>query len=71
MALAREVAKPLIVHTRDAREDTIAILKNGGAEQCGGVLHCFTENWEMAKAAMDLAFIFRFLVSSALKMPVS
>ncbi|WP_412521880.1 TatD family hydrolase [Shewanella algae] len=56
VALAREVAKPLIVHTRDAREDTIAILKNGGAEQCGGVLHCFTENWEMAKAAMDLGF---------------
>ncbi|MBT1445840.1 TatD family hydrolase [Shewanella sp. JM162201] len=56
IALAREVNKPLIVHTRDAREDTIRLLKDGGAEQVGGVLHCFTENWEMAKAAMDLGF---------------
>ncbi len=56
IALAREVDKPLIVHTRDAREDTIRLLKEGGADNVGGVLHCFTENWEMAKAAMDLGF---------------
>ncbi|MCL2918702.1 TatD family hydrolase [Shewanella litorisediminis] len=56
IALAREVNKPLIVHTRDAREDTIRLLKQGGADTVGGVLHCFTENWEMAKAAMDLGF---------------
>ncbi|QSX28621.1 YchF/TatD family DNA exonuclease [Shewanella cyperi] len=56
IALAREVNKPLIVHTRDAREDTIALLTQGGADQVGGVLHCFTETWEMAKASMDLGF---------------
>lgn len=56
IALARDVNKPLIVHTRDAREDTIRLLKEGGADTVGGVLHCFTENWEMAKAAMDLGF---------------
>ncbi|QYK03720.1 TatD family hydrolase [Shewanella zhangzhouensis] len=56
IALARDVNKPLIVHTRDAREDTIKLLKQGGADTVGGVLHCFTENWEMAKAAMDLGF---------------
>ncbi|WP_394202056.1 TatD family hydrolase [Shewanella waksmanii] len=56
IALAVEVNKPLIVHTRDAREDTIAFLKQGNADKVGGVLHCFTENWEMAKAAIDLGF---------------
>ncbi|MBR9727844.1 TatD family hydrolase [Shewanella intestini] len=54
--LAVEVKKPLIVHTRDAREDTINRLKQGHADKVGGVLHCFTENWEMAKAAIDLGF---------------
>lgn len=56
IALAVDVDKPLIVHTRDAREDTIAMLKQGQADKVGGVLHCFTENWEMAKAAIDLGF---------------
>jgi TatD DNase family protein len=56
IALAVEVDKPLIVHTRDAREDTINMLKAGRADKVGGVLHCFTENWEMAKAAIDLGF---------------
>ncbi|MCL1113136.1 YchF/TatD family DNA exonuclease [Shewanella basaltis] len=56
IALAVEVNKPLIVHTRDAREDTISMLKAGNADKVGGVLHCFTENWEMAKAAIDLGF---------------
>ncbi|MCT8986750.1 TatD family hydrolase [Shewanella phaeophyticola] len=56
IALAVEVNKPLIVHTRDAREDTINMLKAGHADKVGGVLHCFTENWEMAKAAIDLGF---------------
>jgi TatD DNase family protein len=56
IALAVEVDKPLIVRTRDAREDTINMLKAGRADNVGGVLHCFTENWEMAKAAIDLGF---------------
>lgn len=56
VALALEINKPLIIHTRDAREDTLAILRNGQADKVGGVLHCFTENWEMAKAALDMGF---------------
>ncbi|NCC29329.1 MAG: TatD family deoxyribonuclease, partial [Gammaproteobacteria bacterium] len=48
--------KPLIIHTRDARDDTIEILREEGADAVGGVLHCFTETWEMAKAGMDLGF---------------
>lgn len=54
--VANELDKPLIVHTRDARKDTIDVLKANQADKCGGVLHCFTENWEMAKAAMDIGF---------------
>jgi len=57
---AREVGKPLIIHTRDAREDTIRILQEEGADQVGGVMHCFTETWEMARAALDLGFYISF-----------
>lgn len=57
---AREAAKPLIIHTRDAREDTLQILREEGAEAVGGVMHCFTETWEMASAAMDLGFYISF-----------
>jgi len=53
---AVNLGKPLIVHTRDAREATLGILREEGARQCGGVLHCFTETWEMAAAAMELGF---------------
>lgn len=51
--LANEVDKPLIIHTRDAREDTLGLLRDGGAERCGGVLHCFTESYEMARKAIE------------------
>lgn len=57
---AREAGKPLIIHTRDAREETLAIMKAEKAEQAGGVLHCFTENWEMASAALDMGFHISF-----------
>lgn len=54
--VAKQVKKPLIIHTRSAREDTMAMLEQGNAEQCGGVLHCFTEDWTMAKRALDIGF---------------
>ncbi|MCP3675682.1 MAG: TatD family hydrolase [Gammaproteobacteria bacterium] len=57
---AREVSKPLIIHTRDAKEDTLAILKEEKAEQIGGVLHCFTESLEMAEAAIEMGFYISF-----------
>ncbi|MEM7564232.1 MAG: TatD family hydrolase [Pseudomonadota bacterium] len=53
---ARECQLPLVIHTRDAREDTIELLREHQARDVGGVLHCFTENWEMAKAAIELGF---------------
>ena len=46
--------KPLIIHTRSASEDTIKIMKEEGASKVAGVMHCFTESWEVAQAAMDL-----------------
>lgn len=57
---ARETAKPLIIHTRDAREDTIAILREEQAQTVGGVMHCFTETWEMARAALEMNFYISF-----------
>ena len=52
--------KPLIIHTRSASEDTIKILKEEGAHQIGGVMHCFTESFEVAKAAMEMGFFISF-----------
>ena len=52
--------KPLIIHTRSASDDTIKILKEEGAQQIGGVMHCFTESYEVAKAAMDMGFFISF-----------
>ena len=53
---AKELKKPLIVHTREARKDTMDILENENAESAGGIIHCFTENWETAKRALDIGF---------------
>jgi TatD DNase family protein len=52
--------KPLIIHTRSASDDTIRILKEEGAHQIGGVMHCFTESYEVAKAAMEMGFFISF-----------
>jgi TatD DNase family protein len=45
-----------VIHTRDAREDTLALLRQHRAQEVGGVLHCFTEDWDMAHAAIELGF---------------
>jgi TatD DNase family protein len=58
--VSKQLAKPLIVHTRQARADTLAILRAEGASEIGGVLHCFTEDWDMASAALDLNFYISF-----------
>jgi len=57
---ARACAKPLIIHTRSASADTLAILREEGGETAGGVFHCFTETAEMARAALDLGFYISF-----------
>jgi TatD DNase family protein len=57
---AKQIQKPLIVHSRQAREDTLKILKEEDASSVGGVMHCFTEDLQMANAAMDLGFYISF-----------
>ena len=53
---ALEVGKPLIIHTREAAQDTLRIMEEEGAKDIGGVLHCFTESLQMAEAAMAMNF---------------
>jgi TatD DNase family protein len=57
---ARAAGKPLIIHTRSAAEDTIRLMREEGAAEAGGVMHCFTESWETARAALDLGFYISF-----------
>lgn len=54
--VARQTNLPLIIHTRDSVQDTLRILREENAAEVGGVMHCFTESWEMAQAAIDLNF---------------
>ena len=60
IAAARVTGKPLIIHTRAASEDTIALMRSEGADAVGGVMHCFTETWDVARAALDLGFHISF-----------
>lgn len=55
--VANQLNKPLIIHTRDAAEDTLRLLQDENANQCGGVIHCFTESQAFADEAMDLSFM--------------
>lgn len=57
---AKQLGYPLIIHNREARQDTIAMLKSEGADSVGGVMHCFVEDWETAQQAMDLNFYISF-----------
>jgi TatD DNase family protein len=57
---ARECGKPLIIHTREAGEDTLRIMREERADAVGGVMHCFTETLEIARAAMELNFYISF-----------
>lgn len=57
---AHILKKPLIIHTRCAAEDTIALLREENAQAVRGVMHCFTESWEVAEQALDLGFYISF-----------
>jgi len=57
---AKQSGKPLIIHMREATEDTLRILREESADEAGGVMHCFAEDWDAAKAAMDLGFYISF-----------
>jgi len=57
---AKQCGKPLIIHSRDAREDTLKILEEEQASDVGGVMHCFTGDWEMAQRCMEMNFHISF-----------
>jgi TatD DNase family protein len=57
---SKRTRKPVIVHSRDAREDTLALIREAGDPSVGGILHCFTESWEMAEQALDLNYYISF-----------
>jgi len=57
---ARQCRKPLVIHTRDAAEDTLRIMREEGADEVGGVMHCFTETQEVADGALALGFHISF-----------
>ncbi len=57
---ARELNMPLIIHTRSAKEDTMDKLEQLGAQDCGGIMHCFVEDWDTAQRALDIGFYISF-----------
>jgi TatD DNase family protein len=60
MRAARELAKPLVVHTRAAAEDTLRLMREENAAEVGGVMHCFTESWDVAERAIEQGFFISF-----------
>jgi TatD DNase family protein len=56
LTVGKTCGLPVIVHTREAREDTLEIIREHGCRKAAGVLHCFTETWEMAEAALDMGY---------------
>ncbi len=60
IAVAKRLGKPIVVHTRDAAEDTLAILRDEGARDVGGIIHCFSEGPEFAREALELGFVASF-----------
>lgn len=60
IAIARELKKPLVIHTRSAPKDTLRILREEQAKEVGGIIHCFSEDAPFAAAALDLGFVSSF-----------
>lgn len=57
---ARQLSKPLIIHTREAAEDTLRLMKEENAHEAGGVMHCFSEDLDIARRAIELNFYISF-----------
>jgi len=60
ITVAKNLGKPLIIHTREAGHDSLDVLRAAGADQVGGIIHCFTEDWAYAEKALDLNFYISF-----------
>jgi TatD DNase family protein len=57
---ARTTGKPLVIHTRDSAADTLRLMQEEAAGEVGGIMHCFTESWEIAEMALELGFYISF-----------
>ena len=60
IAAAKQTGKPLIIHMREATDDTLRLMREEAAGDVGGVMHCFAEDWDAAKAALDMDFYISF-----------
>jgi len=60
IAAAKKTNKPLIIHSREAQPDTLNIMAEEGAEQAGGIMHCFVDDWDSARRAIELNFVISF-----------
>ncbi len=60
LKIARDTNLPVVIHTREADDDTVAILRDEGAHELGGVIHCFSSGQELASAALDMGFYLSF-----------
>ena len=60
IAIAKDVKKPLVIHAREAKNETLALLKSENARDVGGVIHCFTDTVDMARQCLDLGFYISF-----------
>ena len=67
IAIANDVKKPLIIHAREAKNDTLSVLKTENASEAGGVIHCFTDTTEMARECLDLGFYISFTGNATFK----
>jgi TatD DNase family protein len=56
IVLAKELRLPIVVHDREAHKETLEVLKSGRAEECGGIIHCFSGDYEMAKECIEMGF---------------
>ena len=56
IVLAKELRLPIVVHDREAHEETLEVLKSERAEECGGIIHCFSGDYEMAKECIEMGF---------------
>ncbi len=54
--LAKELNLPIVIHDRDAHQETLEVLRSQKAEQCGGIIHCFSGDYDMAKTCLDMGF---------------
>jgi TatD DNase family protein len=60
VGLAREMRLPMVIHDREAHQETLEVLKSENAKECGGIIHCFSGDYEMAKACIDMGFYISF-----------